>query len=82
MRSGQDERKAALQTEEAALLPALPFRRMDGGAALRSARRAAEQMEKMTLTKETPWGQAEKKAAVERRLSRAALNHVLKRGGK
>jgi len=75
----QEARRTALNIEEAALLPALRARSMDGGAALLSARRAEEQMKRMTLGREMPWGQARAAvpAAPRAGTHRAALNHVL-----
>lgn len=80
MKEEKDARRAALNIEEAALLPALPARRMDGGAALKFARRRAEQMNHMTLGTVRAWGAAERtvtKAASAPKAARAALNHVL-----
>ena len=82
----RDARKTALNVEEAALLAAMPRPRMAGEAALRSARRGAERMERMTLGAEQTWGNGKQTLPPRRdtRGSRAALNHILKKqtGGK
>lgn len=87
-----DSARAALNPEEAALLPALPRIRGAGAAALRSALRAAEAMGEMQLsnlvsTSDPPidQGQPALDATQDEALvyrgsgSRAALHHVLRR---
>ena len=50
MNAMQDSRRAALNIEEAALLPAMPRKRMAGSAALQSALRAAQAMDGKTTS--------------------------------
>lgn len=76
-------KRPALNIEEAALLPALPPRRMTGGAALHSALAAARGMEEkrvgdpisLTASADTP---QEKAAPSSRRVRRAALHQVMR----
>ena len=79
-----EARRAALNVEEAALLPALP-RSRSVGAALRTALRAAEAMNEMQVSNavSAQAGQAspaqEQAAGYRRAGSRAALHHILRR---
>lgn len=79
-----EARRAALNVEEAALLPALP-RSRSAGAALRTALRAAEAMEEMRVSNavSAQTGQAsppqEQATGYRRAGSRAALHHILRR---
>lgn len=81
-----EARRAALNVEEAALLPALS-RSRSGGAALRTALRAAEVMDEMQVSN-TVSAQMDREisereqgtAPVYRQAgSRAALHHILRR---
>lgn len=78
-----DVRRAALNVEEAALLPALHGRR-GSGAALRTALRAAEAMDEKRLGPlVTPGSESPRPAvlppAYGKDNSRAALHHILRR---
>ena len=83
-----DPAKAALNPEEAALLPALPRKNGVGAAALRPALRAAAEMDALTVSNAVTVGDTavlslpqadEAPSRVVRVPSRAALHHVLKR---
>ncbi|MBR3106865.1 MAG: hypothetical protein IKH30_06735 [Clostridia bacterium] len=79
----REVRMPALKTEEAALLPALPRQSLTGGAALRTALRSAEAIaNKQTAdaAAETGTSSAERSSVPPRPVSRAALNHALRRG--
>lgn len=80
-------RRAALNIEEAALLPALPRKRGAGGAALQAALLAAEAMEEKHLSNAVSGRIAPAGAggpapgpADRGNVARAALNHVLRKG--
>ena len=86
MTQWKETRRAALDVEQAALLPALPRKRRMGNAALRWALRAAEAMEEKQLSNPVsasiPLAEAAPTmpgTAPRRGASRAALNHVLRR---
>ena len=79
-----ESRRAALNVEEAALLPALPRNRA-GSAALRTALRASEEIAEKRVGRmvDAASGPAEESAPLQRTYrqpgSRAALHHVLRR---
>lgn len=87
MNAMQDSRRAALNIEEAALLPAMPRKRMAGSAALQSALRAAQAMDGKTTSNavavngpvSAPPSDAAATSPVVPPASRAALHHVLQR---
>lgn len=87
MNAMQDSRRAALNIEEAALLPAMPRKRMAGSAALQSALRAAQAMDgkttgnAVTVNAPTPSPPSDTTATSPAAppASRAALHHVLQR---
>ena len=89
MASWSDSTKAALNPEEAALLPALPRNRGTGGAALRAALRAAEAINEKQLSNAVAVAEMQTEEAksaclanegnTARPTSRAALHHVLRR---
>jgi len=82
-----DPAKAALNPEEAALLPALPRKNGAGVAALRTALRAAAAMDALTVSNAVEVGDAVSSLSqangapsrAARVPSRAALHHVLRR---
>ena len=85
MANGEITRRTAMKAEEAVLLPALLRNRGAGGAALRNALQAAEDIGKKRLGDENSApiaAQAAENAAKEqpsrRPGSRAALHHVLR----
>lgn len=82
----QDSRRAALNLEEAALLPAMPRKNVAGSAALQTALRSAQAMEgKKTGNAVDAASLVEKPASAQSAasrpapLSRAALHHALQR---
>ena len=85
MNAMQDSRRAALNLEEAALLPAMPRKRMAGSAALQSALRAAQAMDGKTtgnavaVTAAALPPQMAPTSPAAPPASRAALHHALRR---
>ncbi len=86
MNTLQDSRRAALNLEEAALLPAMPRKNVAGSAALQTALRSAQAMAgKKTGNTVDAASLAEKPAPAQpvasrpAPLSRAALHHALRR---
>lgn len=84
----QDSRRAALNLEEAALLPAMPRKNAAGSAALQTALRSAQAIEgKKTGNAVAAASLVEKPVCAQSAasrpapLSRAALHHVLRRRG-
>lgn len=77
-------RRPALNIEEAALLPALPPRRMTGGAALKNALEGARSLEEkqvsspVALSGPLPQAAGAAPRAAGRPVSRAALHQVLR----
>ena len=76
-------RRPALNLEEAALLPALPPRRMTGGAALKNALDAARSLGEKQVSNPvsvSPGGEGRRAGALpsRRAASRAALHQVLR----
>ena len=85
MNAMQDSRRAALNVEEAALLPAMPRKHPAGGAALQSALRAAQAIAGKTTGSEVavdsalPASVPKATSAALPAPSRAALHHALRR---
>ena len=78
----KDVNRAALNIEEAALLPAMVRIPMTGGAALRGVRQEETRMREMTLGQERAWTDRAAPIAQrkETRGNRAALHQVMKAG--
>lgn len=77
----KDVNRAALNIEEAALLPAMNRMPMTGGAALRGVRKEETRMQEMTVGQERAWTNraAPIRERKEIRGNRAALHQVRKK---